>query len=810
MYDAQKIEEKWKKYWKEKKTFLFDEKKNLDKVFSIDTPPPFTNGDLHMGQIFWVSYIDSVARYEKMRGYNVLYPQGWDAHGFPTELAVEKKFGRKLSREDFYKKCVELSTENIKKMREQMLQLGSTFDERYEYTTTSTEYLKKTQLSLIDMYEKKMFYRAAHPVMWCTRDVSGISNPEVDEKEEESLLNHIKFKVEGSKDGLIIATSRPEMLHACVAIAVNPNDKRYKKIIGKSVVTPIYGKEVEIIGDEKVDQEFGTGAEMICTFGDKADVEMYLVHKLNLIEAIYEDGKIKNSEKYDGLTLDEARAAIIKDLEKAKVLVKQEKIKHVVKVHDRCGTRVEYINSKQWFIRIKEHSCKIKEIANEIKWYPDFTRQRLYDWANFIEWDWNISRNRIFGAPIPFWSCEKCDFILAAEKKDLPVDTNSKNPKTSKCPECGGRMVGTKDTCDSWVETSITPLAIAGWPDNKELVKSAFPNSVRIQGTDIIRTWAFSTIFRSYFIGGNKPWENIICHGMILGLDGREMHKRFGNGIYLPDLMPKYSADMVRLWVALSGGIGKDKQFSYAETDFAKSFVIKLFNSANFVKLALEKGKIPKEEPHKYLNVFDLWILSRLNQTVKEVTEAYDEFNLNIAMNKAINFYWHEFADYYIENVKHRVYSEDKKMEHSKEAALFTLRHVLETSLRMFAPVIPFVSEEINSELNKGSIFEQKFPVFAEKAQQNDFVINGLIQTSPIKDDYENVGALLNNVIAEVRKEKAKNRLALNKEITAININVPDEYYNAVVDSTDELKQILKAHEIKVIKKKEFSVSIKI
>jgi valyl-tRNA synthetase len=274
--------------------------------------------------------------------------------------------------------------------------------------------------------------------------------------------------------------------------------------------------------------------------------------------------------------------------------------------------------------------------------------------------------------------------------------------------------------------------------------------------------------------------------------------------------MPKYSADAVRLWVALSGGIGKDKPFSYNEMDYAKSFVVKLYNTANFVKMALEKGKIPKEEPHKYLNVFDIWILNRLNQTVKEVTEAYDDFNLNNAMGKAIEFYWHEFADYYIENVKHRVYSEEKKMENSKKAALFTLKHVMDISLRMFAPVIPFTCEEVNSMFSKSSIFDQKFPVFAPQPEPGGYVINGLLQRSAVELDYEDVGAILNDVIAEVRKEKAKNRIALNKEIASININVPGEYYSAVSVVKDELKSICKAQKVEVSEAKKFSVTVKV
>jgi valyl-tRNA synthetase len=647
--------------------------------------------------------------------------------------------------------------------------------------------------------------------MWCVKDTSGIGNPESEEREEESYLNYIEFEISGSKGKtLTIATTRPEMLHACVAVAINPKDDRFEGLAGKKIKIPIFDLTVELITDENVDPTFGTGAEMVCTFGDKADIEMYIKHRLKYIEAMDEKGILKNAGSFTGLYVDKARDAIIDELRKQKLLLKQEKIKHTVKVHDRCNTRIEYIMAKQWFLKIKEHSDKIKQLANEIKWYPDFTKQRLYDWANFIEWDWNITRNRIFGTPMPFWSCQKCDYIIAPNEKDLPIDTSKKKPETDKCPKCDGKIIGTMETIDNWVDSSITPLIIAGWPDNKKMLEKAFPNSVRIQGTDIIRTWAFYTIYRSYFVGGNKPFENIIVHGMILGIDGKEMHKRFGNGIYLNNLIPKYSVDTVRLWVALSGGIGKDKAFSYAEMDYAKSFINKLYNSANFVNMALEKGKVPREEPHKNLNIFDIWILNRLNEVTKEVTEAYDEFTLYAAMSNAINFYWHEFADYYIENVKHRVYSEDKKMYDSKGAALFTLKHVLDTSLKFFAPVIPFVCEEINSTDSKRSIFDEKFPTFTEKIPSNSYSINGLVFKSAVVDvDYANSGAFLNAIISDVRKAKAKEKKALNYEITSININVPEEYYKVTLSSKEELMQICKAKKVEISKGK-YSIDVKI
>lgn len=810
MYEPAAIEEKWRGYWKEKKLFKFNEKDDKKELFVIDTPPPFTNAVLHMGQVFWVCYIDSIARYKRMKGFNVLYPQGWDTHGFPTEIAVEKKYGKGLSRSDFFSKAVEVAKANTELMKAQMLILGASFDEKYEYSTLTKEYIAKVQLALLIMNDKKMVYRGEHPVPWCVSCGTSVSREQSEEVERVSSLNYIDFMV-GKKEKINIATSRPELLHACVALAVNPTDEKYKKLIGKKASVPLHDRTVEIIGDESVDVKFGTGAEMVCTFGDKEDVKMYYRYKLKLIQAMDERGKLKNAGKFDGMSLAEARLAIVKELQASGALTKQEELKQMVKIHDRCKTPLELLSYTQWFIKVQENAEKLKEIGNEMKWVPEYTRHRFLDWANNIEWDWNISRKRIFGTPIPFWYCKKCGEIVAPSKDKLPVDPVTDKPPIDKCPKCGGALQGDTDTCDGWVDTCITPLVVAGWPDNKKLMERAFPTSLRIQGTDIIRTWAFYTAFGTWAVTDEKPFERIIAHGMILGTDGREMHKSLGNGILPEELMAKYSSDTIRMWVALCGGIGKDKPFSYQELDHAKSFVTKLYNSANFVKVALEKGKIPKQEPHADLNIFDIWILSRLNQVTKEVTEAYDNLMLYEAMDKAVNFYWHEFADYYIENVKHRVYSEDKKMEKSKQAALFTLKHVMDMSLRMFAPVIPFISEEINSWFNKGSILEQSFPAFKERPTKSDYVINGFIFKSGIVDvDAENAGAFINQVISEVRKQKAKNRIALNKEITSININVPDEYYNATLTAKEEIKQICKASNVQVAKSKDFLVDIKV
>ncbi|MEM0148264.1 MAG: valine--tRNA ligase [Candidatus Micrarchaeaceae archaeon] len=798
--------EKWIALWKEAEIFKF--KKDSDNpLFVIDVPPPFTNGSLHMGQAYWVTYVDAIARYMKMKGRNVLYPIGWDTQGLPTELAVEKKYGKKISREEFFNKCKEFANENKEKMKDEMHALGAIFDEDLEYITMSDSYHRKVQLSLLQMYEKGFIYKAKSPVEWCTHCNTAIASAEIEDREVKANIYQIKFAVKNSDESFTIATTRPEMLHACVAVAFNPNDERYKKLEGKIAITPIFKKEVPIISDEQIDKEFGTGIEMICTFGDKNDVLLFYKHNLNKIEAIEADGTLLNAGPYTGMNEKDARLSIIKKLKEDSVLEGEKEVKHTVRVHGRCETPVEIISSEQWFIKTKEYAAKLKEISAEIEWIPEEARQRMDDWINGIKWDWSISRNRIFGTPLPFWHCEDCGAIIPASKDDLPVNPYFDKPDWLACPKCGSKNIaGEKDTCDVWVDSSITPMVIAGWPDDMELFKKAFPATMRIQGTDIIRTWAFYTILRTFALTGEKPFEKLLANGMVLGSDGREMHKSYGNGVTPKELLEKYNVDAIRLWVALSGTIGKNKVFSYKDFDYAEGFINKLYNSALFVKNA--DAEIGGKESDASMNLFDLWILNRLNDVTKEVEDAYDKLDLNTAMNKIIDFYWHEFCDYYIEEVKHKIYNEKAK---GRKTAAYVLKHVLMSSVALLAPVMPFAAEDINSMFESKSIFLQKLPEYKEKHEGPDYIINGFVFSSAIPAmDFTEAGAILNYIIAQVRKEKSRNKLALNKEITAININLPEKYYSIVKLAEEDILNICKAKKLNILKNENESISIEI
>ncbi|ASI13495.1 valyl-tRNA synthetase [Candidatus Mancarchaeum acidiphilum] len=807
MYDPES-EKKWNTYWKENEMFLFDETDRKKPIFIIDTPPPNTTGELHMGQVYWISYIDSIARYKRFKGYNVLYPQGWDTQGFPVELQVEKDH-KGLSKEEFYNKCVEYATKNLNKMKEQMLEMGASFDDRYEYVTMSDDYHRKIQLSLIEMQEKGLIYLADHPVEWCPHCKSSISREESDDVEKNTTLNYIEFKFDSKEEkSIIIATTRPELLHACVAIMVNPSDERYNKLIGKEAIVPIFGQKVKVFSDESIDKDFGTGAEMVCTFGDKHDAELYYKYNLRLIKSIDDDGRLINAGKYEGLSIKEARSAIIDELRTLNLLSKQDNLKHSVKIHDRCSSEIEIISSLQWFVKTKEFSGKLKEYAKQIKWTPANTIQKLFDWADYIEWDWNISRNRVFGTPIPFWYCSDCHYILAADKEKLPINTSSIKPPIDACPKCGSHnLVGEEKVCDVWVDSSITPMIIAGWPDNKELFKRAFPVSVRIQGVDIIRTWAFYTTLRTMLLTDNKPFENLLLNGMILGKDGREMHKSFGNGVNPRDAIKQYSIDSIRLWVAISGDIGSDKKYSDSLLNYSKSFILKVYNSAMFIKNLIDKSMPPEEPPPKGFELLDIWIINRFNEVVKEADKYYSEFNLYGAAMALVNFYWYEFCDYYIEDVKYRVYSDGESI--SKKAALYTLNYIMSNSLVMLAPIIPHAAEEINSLFSDSSVFNKKFPEYKELAPEETYTINGYIfKSSIVNIDYINAGKFVNQIITDVRKEKAQRKLALNAPVKSIKLEVPETYYEIAKVSEKDLKGILNADKITLTKSNEYSLSL--
>ena len=748
-YRAKEVEEKWLRLWKDD-MYYFDWNSKKPH-YIIDTPPPYPTGSFHLGNALNWCYIDFIARYKRMKGYEVMFPQGWDCHGLPTEVKVEEIHGiskNDVPREEFRKLCVEFTLKNIEKMKNTMKRLGFSIDWSKEYITMFPEYYAKTQLSFVRMYRMGLIYKDYHPVVFCPRCQTTIALAEIEYKKGKTKLNYIRFG-----DDVVIATTRPELIPACVAIAVHPDDDRYKHLVGKKVEVPLFGYEVPIIEDEDVDPEFGTGVVMICTFGDKQDVRWWKKHNLPLRAVLNKDGRLNElAGKYRGLTTREARKKILEDLAKEGRLLKQEEIDQNVGVCWRCKTPVEIIAEDQWFVKVEKD--KIIENAKKIKWVPEHMLQRLIDWVESMEWDWVISRQRIFATPIPVWYCKNCGEIIVAKEEWLPVDPTKDMPKEP-CPRCGGtEFEGETDVLDTWMDSSITPLIICGWPNLRE-----YPTHLRPQGHDIIRTWAFYTILRSLALVGEIPWHEIVINGMVLGEDGRKMSKSLGNVISPEEIIEKYGADALRQWAA-SGVVGEDVAFSWKEIKSAYRFEQKFWSILRFVAMHLKER--PKLKP-ELLRDADKWILSKLMKLVKEVDEHMENYRFDMALKAIRSFTWYEFADNYLEIVKNRLYSGS---EEEKTPARFTLYKVMNVLTRLLAPITPFLAEECWQRLHEAigervkSVHLQSYPEVEEEF---------------IDEDAERRGELIKEIVVAVRRFKHDRGLALNAPLKTVKVYVPVE-----------------------------------
>lgn len=781
---SKEIEEKWQKKWTEENVYAFDESGletgsksetrdsrahstgNSKPIYSIDTPPPFTSGELHMGHVLSYSFFDFVARYKRMNGYNVYYPQGWDTQGFPTEVRVEKKFG-KLPPTEFREKCIEWTHGAIAKMKQQMNRMGFSPDWKYEYKTMDPEYHRKVQLSLIQMYEKNEIYRAAYPVHWCPHCVSAVAKAELDDLERESDLNYINF-TGPSGENLQIATTRPELIPACVAMMFNPVDERYMHLAGKKAKTPL-GEEIPIIADKDVEKEFGTGLMMVCTFGDKMDVVWAHRHKLPFKDAINQYGKMQNSGEFDGLKVGQAREKILEKLKTEGKLMKQEKKAQAVKIHDRCKTPVEFIMSMQWFGDIKAKAGKIKEFASQIEWVPSFGISYLTDWVDNVDWDWVISRQRVFGTPLPFYYCEKCNKTAPAD--ELPFYAEKAKPK--KCA-CGENMKPETSTCDCWVDSSITPLIIAGWPDNEKMMELVYPSSLRPQGVEIVRTWAFYTIYRCGMITGMPCFKTILLNGNVLAPDGKKMSKSLGNVISPETLQVEYPTDAIRQWAALSGAMAKDRPFSYEDIRYAKSFLTKLWNSAKLVETALSGYDGSEGVPR----LVDSWIMSRMNQVIREFTAHMEAFEFHYALNKLHQFYWHDFCDNYLEYVKHRIYDPQIHGQEGRRAAQYAMKYVLRNTAKLLAPLAPHISEEIWRELFK----EEK------SIHRSEWPKPGDVDSAAIEK-----AQIANEIVKLLRQHKASNKRSMNAKLSFVEMRAP-----GITGFEEDVKGVMKIDELEL------------
>ena len=732
-YNFRQVEEKWVQSW-DSSIYYFDWESEKPQ-YIIDTPPPYPTGNFHIGNALNWCYIDFVARYKRMQGYNVMFPQGWDCHGLPTEVKVEQLnhiTKNQVPREEFRRLCEKLTDEAIVRFHQSMGRLGLSIDWSNEYATMKPEYYVKTQTSFVRMYEKGLIYREEHPVNWCPRCGTAIALAEVEYDSRTSTLNYMRFLAE---DGHIeIATSRPELLPACVAVAVNPEDGRYQKYIGKTVRVPIFDYDVPVISDPVVDANFGTGFVMICTFGDKQDVRWWMEHHLPLRQAIDRSGRLTDiSGPYRGLSVDEAKKKITEDMRDLGIIFKQEPLEQNVGLCWRCKTPIEILSEQQWFVRINAE--EIKKTAEEIEWIPPHMRVRLDNWADSMEWDWCISRQRIFATPIPVWYCRDCQEVLVADEKWLPLDPNQTRPPV-RC-KCGSDdFIPEQDVLDTWMDSSISALAVAGWPNRKDL---RMPTQLRPQGHDIIRTWAFYTILRTKSLEGVKPWDSILINGMALGEDGHKMSKSLNNFIRPEEVFETNGADALRAWAAIGGSPGNDIPFQWKEITAASRFQQKLWSIFRFSRPLIDKVEANPGQ-------VDRWLLGELDQLVVSATRAMDGFQFDETMKAIRAFAWDVLADNYIELVKARLYGPDGPQ---KRAAQNTLYTALETIAKLMAPFAPFLSEEIYHSLTGESVHVANWPKATGYA-------------------VDPAGLAIKEIAAALRRYKAEKGMALNSPLTGI------------------------------------------
>ncbi|MDD1763917.1 MAG: valine--tRNA ligase [Methanobacteriaceae archaeon] len=752
-YDHHK-ETQWQEKWQKDQLYRFNPEESRPR-YIIDTPPPYPTGSIHMGHVLNWLYMDLIARYQRMKGCEVLFPQGWDCHGLPTEVKVEEIHHIKkndVPREEFRQMCIDLTGENIAGMKAQMMRLGFSQDWTREYVTMTPEYQAKTQLSFLKMYHEGLIYRAVHPVNWCPRCETAIAFAEVEYHENQTHLNYLRFKDGQGEEGVEIATTRPELLAACVAVVVHPEDERYQALAGNTVTIPLFNREVRIIQDEEVDPEFGTGAVMICTFGDKTDVSWVNRYDLDIIEALDEKGFMTEAcGDYVGLQINECKKKIVEDLEEGGHLTRQEEMDQNVGQCWRCKTPIEILVKKQWFVAANQLSSEITQAAEEIDWTPEHMKIRLLNWTGSMDWDWCISRQRIFATPIPIWYCTDCGEVKLPREEDLPVDPTQTKPQEP-C-QCGSTSFrAEEDVLDTWMDSSITPLVIAGWPDPSFM--SLYPSSIRQQGHDIIRTWAFYTIMRCHALTGESPFQAAVINGMVFGDDGHKMSKSRGNVIAPEEVIEEYGADALRLWAANSVP-GSDVPFAWKDVQHSYKFLRKFWNAFRFASMNLE-GYTPTHTVPE-LGLLDHWILSQLNRLVGEVTAAMDTYNFALARNRIQSFIWHQFCDDYIEAVKYRLYSQEKA---SREAALYTLHTVISTSLKLLAPFTPHFSEEIHQYLQEGTVHRERWPD----------ILGELIDLEAERQAQMGV-----QVIGELRRFKSSQGLPLNTPLQRVTIYTSQE-----------------------------------
>lgn len=795
-YHPEQIEPSLQQTWQTEGIYRFDPDSDRP-VYAIDTPPATVSGHLHLGHVYSYSHVDFMARYFRMNGRNVFYPMGFDDNGLPTERLVEKQRSiraQQVGREAFIQACMETSAETEADYRALWQRLGLSIDWRYSYRTIDADSRRISQQSFLELYRKGLAYRGSAPAIWCPECQTAIAQAELSDLPRSSEFVTLPFDL---PDGSVlpIATTRPELLAACVAIFVHPEDSRYGDRIGLQAGVPLYGQRVPILADPAVDPAKGTGAVMCCTFGDQADVAWYRGHRLPLIEAIDRQGCMTAvTGELAGLPIRAAREKIKQMLAGCGLILDRQPAEQSIRVHERCDTPVEYLMTRQWFIRVLENRERFLEAGEQVRWHPETMRARYLSWIEGLNWDWCISRQRTFGVPFPLWYCQDCGQVVLAEEKDLPVDPLERQPQ--KPCGCGGtRFLPESDVMDTWATSSLTPQIVGRRLNDPALFRQVFPFSLRPQSHEIIRTWAFYTIVRSLYHFDRLPWSDVLISGWGLAGEGMgKISKSRGGGPLPPMAMiERHSADAVRYWAA-STSPGKDSIINEEKIQMGARLATKLWNVARFSQPFLNDA--PACPPVDRLTPADRWILARLQTLIRRVTCAFDEYEYANAKSDIENFFWKDLADNYLELAKYRLYAADAP---AHAAACASLRLVLLATLRLLAPFMPFVTEAIYREL------------FAAAEGETSIHRNRWPQPDRQFEDAqaEADGDLLVAIASTVRRYKSEHNLSLGSELTRVQLEQSDARLAALYTAAiSDLTSVTRARSIELVDRLDESLDI--
>jgi valyl-tRNA synthetase len=812
-YDFKTAEPRLQAIWAEMGIHQFDPQRG-GRPYTVDTPPPTVSGLIHVGHVYSYTHADIMIRYHRMKGEQVFYPFGFDDNGLPTELFTERVKGVRageVGRQVFIEACLSLSRDAEVRFERFWKRLGLSVDWRLCYSTIDPRSRRLSQAAFLDLYEKGYAYRQEAPTLWCPKCRTGVAQAEVDDKAGvNAAFTEIPFTLEDGSE-ISIATTRPELLAACVALIVHPTDDRYRPLIGGTALTPMFGVRVPIVGDQRADPEKGTGAVMCCTFGDVTDVAWCRTHEFPLRIAVTKEGRMNDlARAYAGMPIRQARAKILEDLGAAGLIRGQSQIEHTVGVHERCGTEIEYLLAYQWFIRLLENKDWFLSAGRRINWHPKHMRGRYENWIQGLNWDWNITRQRRYGVPFPVWYCRRCAKPAVATREQLPVDPQDTTPSISACPSCGSSEFDPDpDVMDTWATSSITPQICGTLLESFGISEEEFahryrPMTLRPNAHDIIRTWDFYTIVRSLYLTGDIPWTDVLISGHALDPEGKKISKSKLKAAEDPTpMLDQFSSDAVRYWTA-SVRTGSDTVISEDVFRNGNRLITKLWNAAKFALPYLD-GYRPSAALPAALSSTDRWLLARLYEVIQRATKAIEDYEFAAARAEVERFFWTDLCDNYLELVKFRLYGDAEGASVSdaqREAAVYTLYHSLLSVLQMLAPFMPHITEELY------------LAGFCATGEAPSIHISSWPAGQDIWASAEAVraGQVILQITDAVRRWKGERQISVGAPFAVLYINCSSELRDALENIMTDLRSATRARAIQLapaIKDGTLRVSIK-